>query len=250
MKLLSHGDGNTKLAKSNRLSDFTTYGLSLAPADESGYQTCSSSTIQCRVFCIFKSGNGSYPVVVRGRIRKTIMLFEERIRFEQELRADLHAAVRKAKREHKRVAVRLNVFSDLQWESLMPWIFVEFPGIQFYDYTKHYLRMHKFLRGELPNNYHLTFSRSEVNERQSIHILFAGGNVAVVFERLTRFDPTIPESWHGISVLNGDQTDLRFLERKQGKIIGLYAKGSAMGMRDQFVVNAYDARQPLLSAIC
>jgi hypothetical protein len=34
--------------------------------------------------------------------------------------ADLHAAVRKAKREHKRVAVRLNVFSDLQWESLMP----------------------------------------------------------------------------------------------------------------------------------
>jgi hypothetical protein len=249
MKLLSHGDGNTKLAKSNRLSDFTTYGLSLSPANESGYQTCSSSTSGCRAACIFTAGNGSYPVVINGRIRKTRLLFDDRVEFERQLRADLTAAVRKAKREHKRVAVRLNVFSDLQWESLMPWIFVEFPDVEFYDYTKHYLRMKKFLRGELPNNYHLTFSRSESNERKAIQVLMSGGNVAVVFERTSRFNPTIPESWHGISVMNGDSTDLRFLEGKQGKIVGLYAKGRAMGSRDGFVVNFADARQPLLSSM-
>jgi len=249
MKLLGDGDSNTKLAKSNRLSKFLTFGLSLAPADVSGYQTCASSSGGCREACIFTKGlGGVFASIPASRIRKTQLFFENRPEFVRQLRKDLHSALRKAKRQGKRCAIRLNVFSDLQWESLAPWIFAEFPQIQFYDYTKHYLRMRRFCRGELPTNYHLTFSRSESNERRAIEILMLGGNVATVFERTSRYNPTIPAEWHGFQVVDGDKTDLRFLEGTQGKVIGLYFKGNSDDSTG-FVVPLADARQPLLSAI-
>ena len=74
-------------------------------------------------------------------------------------------------------------------------------------------RMRRFLDGKLPENYHLTFSRSEDTDTNQIReFCDRGGNVAVVFR------DHLPEHWRGVKVINGDTTDLRFQD-EQGVIV-------------------------------
>jgi hypothetical protein len=68
----------------------------------------------------------------------------------------------------------------------------------------------------MPSNYHLTFSRSEDNDKSAMGVLAQGYNVAMVFNKL-------PETYNGYRVVNGDETDLRFLD-EQGVIVGLKYK--------------------------
>jgi hypothetical protein len=93
--------------------------------------------------------------------------------------------------------------------------------------------MVQFLEGKLPENYHLTFSRSEINQEQCKNILLLGGNVAVVFKH-----KTLPKTWMGFPVNNADETDLRFLDKKG--VSGLYAKGRARKDTSGFVVKNKD----------
>ena len=72
-------------------------------------------------------------------------------------------------------------------------------------------------------------SRSETNEAQAIDILRAGCNVAVVFGK------GLPATWQGFEVINGDESDLRFLD-KRGVVVGLKAKGAAKKDTSGFVV--------------
>ena len=88
--------------------------------------------------------------------------------------------------------------------------------------------MIKYLNGELPSNYHLTFSCSEHNEKISQLVLSMGGNVAVVFR------DQLPETWSGYQVVNGDESDLRFLDKK-GVVVGLIEKGLAKKDETGFV---------------
>ena len=73
---------------------------------------------------------------------------------------------------------------------------------------------------ELSNKEFLTFSRSEHNDKKCEMVLLMGGNVAVVFR------DKLPETWKGYEVVNGDESDLRFLD-KQGVVVGLIEKGLA-----------------------
>jgi hypothetical protein len=57
-----------------------------------------------------------------------------------------------------------------------------------------------------------------------------GMNVAAVFHK-------VPETYLGRTVINGDETDLRFLDPK-GVIVGLKAKGKAKKDTTGFVVSA------------
>jgi len=96
-----------------------------------------------------------------------------------------------------------------------------FPDVQFYDYTKGFERMKQFINGKSwPANYYLTFSRSEKNQLHSMRVLKLGGNVAMVFRN------GLPLSWKGFPVIDGDQDDLRFLD-KPNSIVGLVEKGKA-----------------------
>ena len=92
-----------------------------------------------------------------------------------------------------------------------------FPNVIFYDYSKHFKRMIKYLKGQLPSNYHLTFSRNEANDFQTTQVLKAGGNVAVVFR------DKLPETYKGYKVISGDEHDLRFLDDKN-VVVGLKEK--------------------------
>ena len=58
-----------------------------------------------------------------------------------------------------------------------------FPNIQFYDYTKIYKRAVKFVKGEYPKNYHLTYSLNEDNKDLAFNILKMGGNISAVFRK-------------------------------------------------------------------
>jgi hypothetical protein len=77
--------------------------------------------------------------------------------------------------------------------------------------------MLRSLSGDWPPNYYLTFSRSELNEAECLQVLRAGGNVACVFE-------TMPETWQGYRVIDGDNHDLRHLDPR-GVVVGLSPKG-------------------------
>lgn len=231
-KLLADGDSNAKLSKSDGSGKgYLTYGLSLSPANTSGYQTCASSSPGCRAACLFTAGHGRFDPVKTARIAKTRLFFEQRDTFYKMLRKELLAACRKADKEDKRLAVRLNIVSDIMWEN--EGIPQAFPQIQFYDYTKHAKRMLKYCEGSTnwPSNYHLTFSRSECNHNDCLKVLNAGGNVTVVFN-----NKGMPQYYLTKKVINGDETDLRFLDPKN-VVVGLYHKGDGKKDKTGFVVN-------------
>jgi hypothetical protein len=142
---------------------------------------------------------------------------------------DIQSAIREAKGKGYIPAFRLNGTSDIRWETVATEthtnVMEQFPNIQFYDYTK--LQNRK----DLPKNYHLTFSRSESND--SILNTIAH-NIAVVFS--TKKGQALPKTWNGRKVIDGDDTDLRFLDGKK-VIVGLRGKGKARnGTFDNFVV--------------
>ncbi len=230
--LLGKGDSNAKLNKSDKAGKgYKTVGLSLAPANTSGYEVCASRSPGCTKSCIFTSGHGAMRPVQQARIAKTRLFYSQRDTFYNMLVKELHNANKTAKKAGMILACRLNVFSDLQWEKIFPDLFTEFSDVQFYDYTKHAKRMGAFQRGEIPANYHLTFSRSETNDFDvSYLLLMPKVNITVVFQK------ELPAEYKGREVINGDETDLRFLD-KQGVIVGLKAKGQGKKDKTGFIVS-------------
>jgi hypothetical protein len=181
-----------------------------------GINLCPHASAGCSAACLFKSGfGGMYDGVQEGRRNKTEWYLANRNEFMAQLDLEIGKAIKK--NEGKAIPVfRLNGTSDIRWEKIKVRegknIFELYPDYQFYDYTKNPLRFD----GSMPSNYHLTFSRSEKNDKLAINILKKGYNVAMVFKKL-------PENYAGYKVVNGDDTDLRFLD-EQNVIVGLKYK--------------------------
>ena len=226
MKLLT--TQNFKTTKGEKLG-YLTGILYLAPAKISGFEVCPKRSEGCTQACLYTAGMGAFSNVQLARINKTKMFFEDRDNFLTQLRKDIQALVKKAKKQNMIPAIRLNGTSDIEWTrfSLMN----EFPEIQFYDYTKVLNRLEK----ERPANYHITFSKNESNDKDCVSALKLGANVAVVFN--TKKGKELPESWNGYPVVDGDETDLRFLDPKGGYVVGLRAKGKAKKDVTNFVVH-------------
>lgn len=223
MKLLTVE--NAKTIKGEKLG-YLTGILYLAPANESRVlDVCPMATDECRRACLFTAGRGVFDSVRRARIRKTKWLHKDREGFLAQLRADVRALERSARRQGLTPAIRINGTSDLPQIALT--LAREFPGIQFYDYTK-IPRAWERRRA----NYHLTFSHSGDNLEDCLRALFHGVNVAVVFDT-KRGDP-LPMHWYGKEVIDGDLSDLRFLDPK-GVVVGLRAKGHARKQTSSFV---------------
>lgn len=222
MKLL--GISNTKTLKGEK-QGYRTYIMHLAPGMLSGFQVCASASAGCLFACLNLSGMGKFSNVQAARIAKTKLFFEDRQTFMDKLVKEIHAAIKSAKKDNLIPVFRLNGTSDIRWENQPVWgynnVMELFSDIQFYDYTKHTNRKN------IPSNYHLTFSRSETNEAQILTVTY---NTAVVFE-------TLPTTYLGIPVVDGTETDLRFLD-PQGVIVGLVANGQGKKDTSGFVVRA------------
>jgi hypothetical protein len=235
MKLLS--TGNPKILKGLK-QGYNTYILHLAPADLSGYNTCPKATAGCKAACLNTAGRGGMfkkgettNAIQKARIRKTKMFYEQRQDFMLALKKDIELAIKQSKKLGLIPVIRLNGTSDLSWEKydMIPGqnVFECFPDIQFYDYTKILGRKVKGIA-----NYNLTFSAADGNDADVYSAISQDYNVATVFG-IKKTLP-MPESYNGLPVFNGDESDLRFLDPK-GVVVGLYAKGKAKKDTSGFV---------------
>jgi len=225
MKLLSKK--NAKLIKGEKLG-YLTLGLSLAPHKMSGVNLCPHASAGCAAACLFSAGMGAFANVAAARVAKAKFWNEKPTEFLAQLRKEIAAGVKRAAKNGQKLAVRLNVLSDVAWERFC--IIQNFPQVQFYDYTKNPFRALQFAQGKMPANYHLTFSRSEDNQQAVENVSAAGVNVAVVFA-----GKTLPQTYLGKPVVSGDESDLRFLDAKN-VIVGLTSKGKAKKDESGFVV--------------
>lgn len=218
MKLL--GIANTKTMKGEKLG-YRTYIMHLAPSTLSGYQVCPMASPGCASACLNMSGMGRFSNVQAARIAKTRWFFEDRAGFMHQLVKEMRSAIRSSEKAGLTPVFRLNGTSDIRWETVPVMvdgveyanIMMAFPTVQYYDYSKIPNRRN------IPANYHLTFSRSEVNEHQIAEAQANGYNIAVVFDAL-------PETYLGREVVDGTETDLRFLD-PANVVVGLVANGKA-----------------------
>ncbi len=240
MTLLGHSSAKTE--KGEQVG-YLTGILYLAPHTLSGAGNVCPWAASCKKGCLNSAGKGAFSNVQKARIAKTRLFFTDRDAFMETLFEDCKSLIAKAKRLGLLPCIRLNGTSDLAFHRLTvpsqdKTLMQCFPDVPFYDYTKSVKKALDNAKGLHSANYTVVFSRdSHSNEAECQQVLSAGGNVAVVFR-----DSLPPTYWYR-PVINGDATDLRFLDRRakaghSGYVVGLKAKGKAKRDRSGFVVDA------------
>lgn len=224
--LLSQTDRHPKIVKSLKRGVITGI-MHLAPAKSSGFNVCQKASRGCEAACLNYAGK-QWPgrnCKQAARIRRTKFFFEDRTAFMEMLAREIANRERAAEKADAICGIRLNGTSDIPWERVRfrnhENIMEAFPNVKFYDYTKHPDRH------SLPENYRLTFSRSESNEDDCVEAYKNGMNIAIVFEE------NLPSRWnvghwHNIRVIDGDEHDFRYAdydEFLESVIVGLRSKG-------------------------
>lgn len=204
-----------------------------------GVNLCTSAK-ECVEPCYYDHGRNKFSNVMNAKKQRTELFVKDREAFLIKLCLELDKASVKAKKLGLGLAVRLNITSDICWETIpvenCKNLMEKYPDAQWYDYTKH------FNRWDLPKNYHLTFSRQPSNDKLIELVLSKGRNAAVVFginknkKEDGSFLNALPDSWKGHKVIDGDHTDLRFLDKENGVIIGLRSTREALKDNSGFVV--------------
>jgi len=203
--------------------------LHLAPYKLSGLNVCPKASKGCIASCLNTSGMGAFSTTQNSRINRTKFFRYDRQKFLEQLDHEIKLGVKRANNKGLKFAVRLNGTSDLSFEKFIVRdnknLMELNPSVPFYDYTKNYFRF----KNKIPKNYHITFSKSESND-DIVNDLIKDKkiNIAVVFKKL-------PKKYLGRKVIDGDETDLRFLDPKNS-IVGLIAKGKARYDQSGFVV--------------
>jgi hypothetical protein len=222
--LLSDGLSNAKTKKNN----VTSFILYLAPANESGIvNVCPFASDGCKSACLYKAGRGKFSNVQISRINRTKFWAADRQLFYTKLGNELLMIAA----TYKKAAVRLNGTSDIDHLDLLKrytgidFLAKKYKNIKFYDYTKNINIVKKYAG----TSYHLTFSKSETNDIQVQQALELGANVAAVFSH------TLPATYLGYHVVDGDLTDYR-PEDGKNVIVGLIAKGPAKKDKSGFVI--------------
>ena len=188
--------------------------MMFAPSNASGFDVCSKASKECRELCLgITSGRGVFNTIQAARIAKTRFYFQDKKAANKMITRDILKLKKKAAKLKKKLAIRLNGTSDLP---AMAFKFArQFPDIQFYDYTA---IVETLRRSDIPENYHLTFSRKENNQKDVFDAVQLGFNVSAVFK------DELPDRYLNLPVFDADKTDLRFLD--PAGIAGLMVKGN------------------------
>lgn len=237
------GSSSYKTRKGGK-KKIATYILYLSPEKASGRANlCAFATPECANGCLATSGQAGMPTGQVSQRNKTVIFGIENKYFLDQLYREIYKLREMWHNKEPRTlpwesfCVRLNGTSDITWENLKITapngtvyenIFKAFPDVQFYDYTKNIRR----IKQPLPKNYDITFSRAETEDNQNacIEAMKLGYRVAVVFNRgkydkkTKTFQYAFPAMWHGFKVVDGDDTDLRFLDPTK-VVVGLSVKG-------------------------
>jgi hypothetical protein len=254
--------GNPKMEKEGEaVPEFMSIGVSLSPhkSAETGLNFCPCATEDCKSVCLTDTGRGSFdPAVNEARKKRSQFLVQHPEHFSTLLDHGIGLAKQRAAKQGKKLAVRLNVFSDIHWEDYAPHLFEKHKDVQFYDYTKIGKRTQK----QLPSNYHLTFSSTGVkgkdnNWEQAKGHLDKGGVVAMVFQSRPGKGKKEPEKLPSFvhdkktgkkyRVIDGDIHDHRHLDHVynsaapgEGLIAGLHLKSPISGGFEKQVAKAND----------
>ena len=220
-------DNNAKTVKGQK-KGYKTAILYLAPSTQSGFQVCPMASEGCKKACLYTAGHGAFSNVQQGRINKTRWFMQDRQSFLSQLRKEISNHIKNCDKKGYIPCVRLNGTSDISWENYD--IIQAFPNVQFYDYTKIYKRALKYVNGQYPSNYHITYSLNEDNKKEAFEILKLRGNISAVFRKY------LPKTYQGYKVINADDTDLRFTD-DINIIAGLVAKGQAKKDYSGFVLD-------------
>lgn len=218
MKLLTIESDSPKLEKSAN-DQWLTAILYLAGAADA--RLCPASTAGCRSICLItESGRGVMGPVRQARQAKTDFLFNNRTGFDYQLAKDINALKAKAKRLGKRPAIRLNGGSDLDWSRF----YETYQDVIFWEYTKRPDMAIKLSKAY--GNVHMTYSENEnTTDRIRGQMLASGINIATVFDIWSRHGGAFPDKVGTVPVIDGDTSDLRFLDPK-GVIVGLRLKSA------------------------
>ena len=222
--LLSKGNTNAKTSK----NDQDTYILYLAPYNQNskGINICPKASKGCAT-----AGRGAFSNVIKARQNKTEYYLQDKKAFINQLASELIKIDKKASKNTNQTLIRLNGTSDLDFIFLLKkyanFDISNYNNLHFYDYTKILGKVKKYSNNK---NYTLTFSRAEDNEQDIFQAVQYGANVSAVFKG------TLPQTYKGIPVIDGDKTDNEMLKYK-GYILGLKAKGKARTDKSGFVIN-------------
>ena len=220
-------DNNAKTVKGQK-KGYKTAILYLAPSTQSGFQVCPMASEGCKKACLYTAGHGAFSNVQQGRINKTRWFMQDRQSFLTQLKKEISNHIKNCDKKGYIPCVRLNGTSDISWENYN--IIQAFPNVQFYDYTKIYKRALKYVNGQYPSNYHITYSLNEDNKKEAFEILKLRGNISAVFRKY------LPKTYQGYTVINAHDTDLRFTD-DNNVIAGLVAKGQAKKDYSGFVLD-------------
>jgi len=229
--------------------EIDTYIIYLTPSDISGLiNVCPMASKGCRAACLQSSGRAKFDAKIpAAQLGRTAIYAGSRPHFSALVFSELQKAEKRANKKGRLFAARLNGTSDISPRAFKVNgvdVLSAFPSVQFYDYTKVWKR--RFLNW--PANYALTFSHTDGRDiSETFDLLRAGYSVAVPFAKLNGSGRIkdgkswkLPTSFgrmdsdgrllDSFPVFDGDKTDARFLDRKQGApktggyIVGLKAK--------------------------
>ena len=208
--------------------------------------------------CLNTSGHGGIgldqdnlnPVQI-ARLKRSAFFHTRRSEFWTMLIRDIDRLIRKAHKLGLKPAVRLNGTTDVKWEAqpvvidnvkIADNIMELYPDVIFYDYTK--WPYAKRPNETLPNNYHLTFSRSETNEDQIADNIAHGRNCTVVVSIKSSDKSTaMPTTWREIPTHDADKSDFRPNDPAGRVLILRYKSAKASSLADAlasgFVVPAF-----------
>jgi len=228
--MLTPPDAQPKLGK----SETPAYGLMLVPAaglpaefwpGSRPVNVCPRASAGCAAACLAYAGKGAMSTVQRARAVRTGFL----------LAHPFHAGIligheaAKAVEKHGDIALRLNVLSDIRWESVAygGLMALRGLGVRLYDYTA-WMPQQRHQGALSMLDYSLTYSAKEPAHTPDDYltgVLSSGGTVAMPFT--TRKGQPLPESWQGFRVIDGDLSDARY-EDPAGVVVGLRQKGRAV----------------------
>ena len=227
----------SKLDKAQKYG-YLSAGIHFAPHTMSGHSVCPMASKGCIAACLTFSGHGGIGLddnnlndCQRARIARTKLFFEDKQAFWELFHREMKSFIRKAEKRGLKPTFRPNLTSDIVWETKRDGtgltMFEVYPEVQFMDYTA---LPTVALRPSwaILSNYHLTFSLKEDNEDLAREVLRRGHNVAGVL-RVKKGEP-FPVTYWGVPVIDGDEHDLRFLDKK-GCFVALRPKGTK-GLRD------------------
>lgn len=173
---------NTKLRKMPNGARIINAGVTMAPSKRSGVvNVCAHATAGCILVCVLWFAGRTVTRIVREAATKRTRLWHYYPEvFYKRLHRELNSLARRAAKLGVQPYCRTNVASDIDHPRE---VYDQHPETVFYNYSKSVEQMDAYTGGELPQNYHVSYSVNEESTFANVsRFLRNGANVVVVFD--------------------------------------------------------------------